>query len=184
MSRITPVALVPVAVRSVARLLSLALAVGALTAAPGDARAEVRKGDRAADFVHAVDASGKRVSLRSFADRVVVMTFGASWCEPCKRELPAMEKLARTYQQRRAAVVFLAVNIDNEPAKGKKFMQQAGLRAVHAIFDSSKSTVESYDPPKMPSTFVIRGGVVRHVHAGFSPGDESSLAAAIDRELK
>lgn len=179
MSRITPVPLL-----RVSSSFALALALAALTIAPGDARAEVRKGDRAADFVHAVDAAGKRVSLRSFADRVVVMTFGASWCEPCKRELPAMEKLARTYQQRRAAVVFLAVNIDNEPAKGKKFMQQAGLRAVHAIFDSSKSTVESYDPPKMPSTFVIRGGVVRHVHAGFSPGDESALAAAIDRELR
>jgi peroxiredoxin len=174
MPKTTIVFLAPVA-------LSFALA---LTAAPRDTRAEVRKGDRAADFVQVVDAAGKRVSLKSFADRVVVMTFGASWCEPCKRELPAMEKLARTYQQRHAAVVFLAVNIDSEQAKGKKFMQQAGLRAVHAIYDTGKSTVESYDPPKMPSTFIIRGGVVRHVHAGFSPGDEAALAAAIDEQLK
>jgi len=148
------------------------------------ARAEVRKGDRAAEFVQVVDSSGKRVWLKSFRDRVVVVTFGASWCEPCKRELPAMEKLARRYQQKRAPVVFFAVNIDTELAKGKKFMQQAGLRAVRAIYDSRKSTVESYDPPKMPSTFIIRGGVVRHVHAGFATGDETALAAAIDRELK
>ena len=148
------------------------------------ARAEVRKGDRAAEFVQVVDSSGKRVWLKSFRERVVVVTFGASWCEPCKRELPAMEKLARRYQQKRAPVVFFAVNIDTELAKGKKFMQQAGLRAVRAIYDSRKSTVESYDPPKMPSTFIIRGGVVRHVHAGFATGDETALAAAIDRELK
>jgi thiol-disulfide isomerase/thioredoxin len=164
--------------------LALSFLAALAVSAGGAARAEVRKGDRAAEFVQVLDAAGKRVSLKSFRDRVVVVTFGASWCEPCKRELPAMEKLARRYEERRAPVVFFAVNIDSEPAKGKKFMQQAGLRAVRAIYDSRKSTVESYDPPKMPSTFIIRGGVVRHVHAGFSAGDENSLAAAIDRELK
>lgn len=160
------------------------LAVTSLLAAAPTARAEVRKGDRAADFVQVVDGAGKRVSLKNFRDQVVVVTFGASWCEPCKHELPAMEKLARRYQQQRAKVVFLAVNIDNEVAKGKRFMQQARLRAVRAIFDSHKSTVETYDPPKMPSTFIIRGGVVRHVHAGFSAGDESALGAAIDGQLR
>ncbi len=167
------------------RLVSPLLAALAVLAGGGPAaRAEVRKGDRAADFVQVVDAAGRRVSLKSYPADVVVVTFGASWCEPCKRELPAMEKLARRYQQRKAPVVFFAVNIDTEPAKGKKFMQQAGLRAVHAIYDSAKSTVESYDPPKMPSTFIIRGGVVRHVHAGYASGDESAVAAAIDRELR
>jgi cytochrome c biogenesis protein CcmG, thiol:disulfide interchange protein DsbE len=164
-------------------LLVVAFSLGAVGAAPS-ARAEVRKGDRAAEFVKVVDAAGRRVSLKSYQDQVVVVTFGASWCEPCKKELPAMEKLARRYQQRRAPVVFFAVNIDSELAKGKRFMQQAGLRAVRATYDSAKSTVESYDPPKMPSTFIIRRGVVRHVHAGFATGDEAALAAAIDKELR
>lgn len=174
----------PTIARARSRFALSFLVVAAIAGGGGAASAEIRKGDRAAEFVQVVDAAGRRVSLKSFRDRVVVMTFGASWCEPCKRELPAMEKLARRYEQRGAGVVFLAVNIDNELAKGKKFMQQAGLRAVRGIYDSKKSTVESYDPPKMPSTFIIRGGVVRYVHAGFTPGDEASLAAAIDRELK
>jgi len=157
--------------------------MAALAIATG-ARAEIRSGDRAADFVQAVDSTGRRVSLKAFREKVVVVTFGASWCEPCKRELPAMEKLAKRYRERSAPVVFLAVNIDNEAVKGKRFMEQAGLRTVRAIYDPQKSTVETYDPPKMPSTFIIRGGVVRHVHAGFSNGDEAALARAIDRELK
>jgi cytochrome c biogenesis protein CcmG, thiol:disulfide interchange protein DsbE len=170
---------------TVSVLVSVSLSAAlALTGSPPEARAEVRKGDRAAEFVSVVDAGGKRVSLSSYRDQVVVMTFGASWCEPCKRELPAMEKLARGFQKRRAPVVFMAVNIDNELAKGRQFMQKAGLRAVRAMYDSAKSTVESYDPPTMPSTFIIRGGVVRHVHAGFSRGDESRLATAIERELR
>src|SRR5262245_58309663 len=106
--------------RSASRLSlvgSILLGFAALAGGGPPARAEIRKGDRAADFVQVVDAAGKRVSLKSFRDQVVVVTFGASWCEPCKRELPAMEKLARRYEQRRAPVVFLAVNIDNEKSK-------------------------------------------------------------------
>ena len=80
--------------------------------------------------------------------------------------------------------MFIAVNIDTESAKAKKFMGQAGLRAVRAAYDRQKSTVESYDPPKMPSTFVIKRGIVKAVHAGYASGDENKLAAIIDRELK
>jgi len=161
-------------------LLSFALV--ALIGTP--ALAGVKQGDRAADFVQVVDAGGKALSLKRFKDQVVVVTFGASWCEPCKKELPAWEKLAQKYQKRGAAVVFIAVNIDTEPAKAKKFMSQARLRAVRAAYDRQKSTVESYDPPKMPSTFVIKRGIVKHVHTGYESGDESKLSAIIDRELK
>lgn len=161
------------------RLVPLAL----VTLLSSPAVAGVKQGDRAAEFVRVVDASGKGVSLKTLRDQVVVLTFGASWCEPCRKELPAYEKLAQRYKQRRAPVVFIAVNIDNEPSKGKKFMSQAGLRVVRAAYDAQKSTVESYDPPKMPSTFIIHRGIVKHVHAGYSAGDEQKLAAIIDREL-
>jgi cytochrome c biogenesis protein CcmG, thiol:disulfide interchange protein DsbE len=165
-------------------LLSFALVALLVAAAPvSGAFAGIKQGDRAAEFVQVVDASGKAMSLKRFKDQVVVVTFGASWCEPCKKELPAYEKLAQKYQKRGAAVVFIAVNIDTESAKAKKFMSQARLRAVRAAYDRQKSTVESYDPPKMPSTFVIKRGIVKHVHAGYQSGDENKLAAIIDREL-
>ena len=160
------------------------LSLGILFALTSPALAGVKQGDRAAEFVSVVDSAGKAVSLKAYKDKVVVVTFGASWCEPCKKELPAYEKLAQKYQKRGAAVIFIAVNIDSEAGKGKKFMSQAGLRVVRAAYDKQKSTVESYDPPKMPSTFVIRRGIVKHVHAGYASGDENKLAAIIDRELK
>lgn len=163
------------------RALLASLVLVALAAGP--ARAGVKKGDRAAELVGVVDGAGKKISLRKFQDQVVVMTFGASWCEPCKKELPAFEKLATRYYKSHAKVVFLAVNIDNEGDKGAKFMARAGLKCVRALFDKQKTAVESYDPPKMPSTFVIRRGIVKHVHAGFAAGDEAKLAAVIDREL-
>ena len=159
-----------------------ALTLALLIAVPS-ATAGLKRGDRAAEFVQVVDEKGQRVSLKRFRDQVVVITFGASWCEPCKKELPALEKLAVKYYSKHAKIVFLAVNIDNEADKGKKFMARAGLKCVRALFDRQKTAVESYDPPKMPTTFVIRRGIVKHVHAGFAAGDEARLAAIIDREL-
>jgi len=158
-------------------------AIAATLAVARPAAAEVSVGDRAAELVQVVDAKGRRLSLKRLRDRVVVITFGASWCEPCKRELPAFEKLARGYEKKAAKVTFLAINIDSDRAKADAFIQKAGLRAVVAGYDPAKSSVDAYDPPKMPTTFVIRGGVVRHVHAGYSPGDERALAAVVDKEL-
>lgn len=146
------------------------------------AAAKVRVGDRAASFVRVLDSKGRRTSLEKYRKKVVVLTFGASWCAPCRKELPALEKLAAKYDPNK--VVFLAVNIDMDAAKGKKFMKQAGLRRVKALYDNRKSTVSSYDPPKMPSLFIIRSGIVKHVHGGYRPGDEAKIAKAIDNELR
>src|SRR5688572_12841229 len=137
--------------------IALAAVLASLVHLKG-ANAEIRKGDRAAEFVQVKDRSGKRVSLKKFKDRIVVLTFGASWCAPCKKELPALEKLAAGYEGKK--VVFMAVNIDTEADKGVQFMKQAGLKRVLALYDPKGSTIQSYDPPKMPTTFVISRGVV------------------------
>ncbi len=163
------------------RAIISALVVCLFLAFAAVADADVREGDRAVEFVTVKDARGKKARLRKYRKKVVVLTFGASWCAPCKKELPALEKLANKYGD---GVVFLAINIDSSVAKGKKFMKQLGLKKVKSLFDPKKSTVDSYDPPKMPSTFVIRRGVVKYVHAGFAKGDEKKLAKVIDRELK
>jgi peroxiredoxin len=164
-------------------LYSLAIAccmvagLGSLTTAD----AKVRKGDRAADFVAVKNAKGKSVSLKSYKDRVVVLTFGASWCKPCGKELPAYEKLAKSYDAKK--VTFIAVNIDSKIAKGKAFMKKAGVSKMLGLYDPKSSTVESYDPPTMPSTFVIKKGIVRYVHAGFRSGDQNKLKKIIDKNL-
>jgi thiol-disulfide isomerase/thioredoxin len=162
-------------------LLSGALVV-ALGAFASPAEAKVRKGDRAASFVSVKNAAGKAVKIKSYKDRVVVLTFGASWCKPCKKELPAFEKLSKKYDKKN--VIFLAVNIDSNLSKGKAFMKKAGIKNVMALYDPKSSTVESYEPPTMPSTFVIKKGIVKHVHAGYRNGDIAKLDKAIKKELE
>ena len=162
-------------------LYSIAIAFAMVAGLGATADAKVSKGDRAADFVAVKSAAGKSVSLKSYKDRVVVLTFGASWCKPCGKELPAYEKLAKTYDTKR--VIFIAVNIDSKIEKGKAFMKKAGVSKMLGLYDPKSSTVESYDPPTMPSTFVIKKGIVKHVHAGFRAGDESKIKKIIDKNL-
>jgi thiol-disulfide isomerase/thioredoxin len=147
-----------------------------------EVRAEVRQGDRAAEMVAVKDAKGRRLKLKSYRGKVVVVTFGASWCKPCKKELPAWDKVAKAYKSK--GVVFLAINIDKDQAKGKAFIAEAKLKTALAGYEPSGATVESYDPPTMPSTFVIDGrGLVRHVHAGYRAGDEKTLSGWLDKLL-
>lgn len=144
------------------------------------ARAEVREGDRAAELVAVKDAKGQRIKLKSYRGKVVVITFGASWCKPCKKELPAWDKVAKEYKSK--GVVFLAINIDQDLAKGKTFIDEAKLKAVRAGYEPSGTTAESYEPPTMPTTFVVDGrGLVRHVHEGYRAGDEKTLRAWLDK---
>ncbi len=160
----------------------LACCVALLGLGSSRAEAKVRKGDRPSKFVSVKNGAGKKVQLKSYKDRIVVLTFGASWCKPCKKELPAFEKLARKYDTKK--VIFLAVNVDSDSSKGKAFMKKAGLKQVYALYDPKSSTVESFDPPTMPSTFIIKRGIVKHVHAGYRSGDAQKVAKIIDAELR
>lgn len=168
-------------------IAAIALAAAFLTflgsfLVPATAAAEVRGGDRAAEFIAAKDGRGRRVKLKQYRDKIVVITFGASWCQPCKKELPAWEALARQYKSK--GVVFLAMNIDQDLAKGKQFIKDAGLKTMRAVYEPGGDTVKTYDPPTMPTTYVIdQRGIVRYLHAGYRKGDASKLAAQLDELL-
>ena len=159
---------------------SAALAALLTLGSAGLAAADVNVGDRAPELVQAKDGRGKRVKLKGYQGKLVVLTFGASWCKPCKKELPAWDKLARKYK----GVVFLAVNIDKDPAKGKGFIKEAKLGAMQAAYEPDGATVESYEPPTMPTTYVIDSrGVVRYRHEGYRAGDEKELGTRLDALL-
>jgi cytochrome c biogenesis protein CcmG, thiol:disulfide interchange protein DsbE len=161
---------------SLAAGLLLALA---FVAAPRAAEARPGVGDRAIEFVSVKDDKGRKVRIKAYKDRWIVLTVGASWCKPCKKELPAWDKLAAGYEAK--GVLFVALNGDGDTAKGKKFMSALGLKHMLKAYDPEQSTIKLYDPPNMPTTYVIDPkGVVRHVHATYSSGDEAKLAKVLD----
>jgi thiol-disulfide isomerase/thioredoxin len=143
-----------------------------LVATAGVAQADVLKvGDRLTELDVATDGNGKPIKLKAFRGKWVVVTVGADWCKPCAKELPTWDKIAG---ELKGKVVFVAVDIDDEIAVGKKFHDKLKLKhMVRAYMPSDKSGVAgNYGSDHMPSTFVADDkGVVRMVREGFEAGD-------------
>jgi len=157
----------------------------ALLSSTGPALAKVSKGDRASELTSIKDSKKRKVRLRDYRGKVVVLTFGASWCKPCKKELPAYEKLAKKYKKNGKQVVFIAINIDSERKNANAFIKEAGVKTMLVGFDPNGGAVEKYEPGTMPTTYIIDGkGIVREVHSGYEKGDEKVISKLVDKLLE
>src|SRR5262245_14348521 len=101
--------------------LALALIVGGAAVAGAAA-----SGDRAPDFTLR-DTKGNTVKLSSLRGKVVVLDFWASWCGPCKKELPALAGLSKKWAQAGKPVAVVTVNIDKDRANAEKFLTTAKI---------------------------------------------------------
>jgi len=162
----------------------LSVLVGFLIAAAPPANAGVKQGDHFVELDGAKAANGKTFKLSAMAGHWVLYTFGAKWCEPCHKELPAWDKVAAKLGGK---VIFVAVNINNDAEEGKAFVKSLALKHMLPVFlpaDKSEA-MKTYDPDHMPSTFVIDPkGVVRWVEYGYDKGNEDKLAAKLDELVK
>jgi len=120
--------------------------------------------------------AGKPISLASLRGKVVLIDFWASWCAPCKEEMPFLERLQKRHGDR---LVIVGVSVDNERANAEQFVRE--LKVTFPIVHDGKHTVaDQYKPPRMPTSFILdREGKVRFVHAGFHKDD----IAKIEREI-
>jgi peroxiredoxin len=136
----------------------------ALVLLSGVALAGVGKGQKAPDF-SLPTLSGPKLSLSSLRGSVVIIDFWAQWCEPCKKELPELQKLAKEFGDK--DVVILAVNLDKTKENAQRLAHQLGL-TIPVLLDPSGSVAGMYDLPKMPTSFLVdKRGIVRYVHEGF-----------------
>jgi peroxiredoxin len=140
--------------------------------------AGVQKGQRAPQFALPT-LKGNKVSLAGLRGKVVLIDFWAQWCEPCKKELPQLEKLSRDYGGR--GVVILTINIDKQRTNAERLAKQLGL-TLDVLLDPAGSVAATYDPPKMPTSFVVdQRGIVRYVNEGFDgPKDIDRLRQQFD----
>ncbi|MBI4511678.1 MAG: TlpA family protein disulfide reductase [Deltaproteobacteria bacterium] len=143
----------------------------------------VKPGDAAPEF-SLEDLAGTSVTLSSLRGKVVIVDFWASWCVPCRKELPALDRLAKKWRQRKD-VVLLAINIDSERRSAEKFLKDAGVSALRVLLDPTSHTAEAYRLPAMPSLFVIDArGIARFVHKGYRPGDERAVEREVEELVK
>ncbi len=144
-------------------LLGLALAAGAALALPGRARAEhvVRPwpAGKAAPPLNLTDLDGKAWSLAALKGQPVLLNFWATWCGPCRAEMPSLELLATRHA--RAGLVVLSVNYKEPVATIRRFLETLPL-SLPILLDTDGAAASAWTPRVFPTTVLIdRHGVPR-----------------------
>jgi peroxiredoxin len=108
-------------------------------------------GPPATDFT-LPDLEGKQVSLQHYRGKLIFLNFWATWCIPCREEMPAMEHLHQTFQSQGLAI--LAVNLKESPEQVKAFMDKYHL-SFTALLDQQGSVFRDYQVMGLPTTYLI-----------------------------
>lgn len=146
------------------------------SAALGPVLAAPKPGAAAPDFVLPRLFDGKKeVSLGSLSGRAVVVDFWASWCPPCRKTLPHLERLGSRYP----SLAVVAISIDENRGKAVEFLKVRDSSLIY-LQDSKQAVASKYDLGGMPSLFLIdKKGALRYRHDGYVEGDLAGIEAEI-----
>ena len=163
-------------VRLMRLALGAALALGASVPALAVARASI-----APDFTLRT-LNGPNLRLQEQRGRVVMINFWATWCGPCRQEMPHLNSLYQKY--RASGFVLLSVNVDDDTRNAADVAAKLGV-TFPVLLDTDKQVSRRYDLATMPSTVLIdRDGKVRYVHRGYLAGYEDTYDRQILELLK
>ncbi len=122
--------------------------------------------------------AGPNLRLNEQRGQVVLLNFWATWCAPCKQEMPHLNRLHDKYRD--AGFLLLGINVDDDPAKAAADAAKLGIK-FPVLLDGAKTVSKLYGLDAMPTTVVIdRDGRVRHVHQGYRNG----LEAVYDQQIR
>jgi thiol-disulfide isomerase/thioredoxin len=120
------------------------------------------------------------VRLSEHLGQVVLINFWATWCGPCRQEMPQLEALHEKYQ--RAGLVLLGINIDEDRDEAIEMARTLQI-SYPILFDERKDVSRAYQVGTMPLTVLVdREGVIRYVSEGYKPGYEKRYTEQL-REL-
>ena len=125
---------------------------------------------------------GQKLRLGEQRGQVVLVNFWATWCGPCRQEMPHLNKLYEKYKS--SGFVLLGVNVDDDTAQAAGVASKLGVK-FPVLPDSDKRVSRQYDVSAMPSTVLIdRDGRVRYLHRGYQNGYETTYDKQIRELLK
>ncbi|PPE70288.1 TlpA family protein disulfide reductase [Caldimonas thermodepolymerans] len=125
---------------------------------------------------------GGNLRLKEQVGQVVMINFWATWCGPCREEMPHLNRLYEKY--RNSGFVVLAVNIDDDARQAESMAARLGLK-FPVLLDTAKQVSKLYDLKAMPSTVMVdRDGRVRYLHRGYLSGYEQTYEKQIRELLK
>jgi thiol-disulfide isomerase/thioredoxin len=154
---------------------------GGASADPGDAEGGAPEVGKQApslalakgDTVHNWDST--------LAGKVVLVDFWASWCGPCKEELPELEALYKKFSGQ--GVEFIGVSVDEDATAKDDFLARMPL-SFPVVHDDGGAIAGRYNPPKMPTSYVVgKTGMIALINEGYQGGDIEKIEATINAEL-
>jgi peroxiredoxin len=139
------------------------------------------EGKAAPDF-SLKSSTGENMRLSEYRGDVVMINFWATWCGPCRQEMPLLDELYERYE--RVGFNLLGVNIDDDSSRAMKMVAELGV-SFPVLFDARKEVSKLYQVNAMPVTVLVdRDGNVRHVHHGYKPGYEEKYLNEIRALLR
>lgn len=145
------------------------------------AQAAAAPGTPAPDFTLR-SLEGGNLRLKEQRGKVVLVNFWATWCAPCRQEMPLLDQLFAKY--RASGFTLLGVNVDEDGRNAAGLVGQLGLK-FPVLLDSDKAVSKAYALSAMPSTVLIdRDGRWRFTHQGYRPGYELEYDRQIRSLLK
>jgi peroxiredoxin len=153
----------PVAAFAAALLLSVPVLAGA----PGAAAPQFSLAAR----------GGQNVSLAQYKGQVVMINFWASWCGPCRQEMPLLESIYKKYNK--LGFTMLGVNVEPDSNAANAWLKETPV-SFPILYDTESKVSKLYDVAGMPTSVIIdRAGKVRLIHRSYRPGDENEYLDSI-----
>jgi cytochrome c biogenesis protein CcmG/thiol:disulfide interchange protein DsbE len=165
-------------VGATARLMAAAIALLAGAAAQSAPPAELKPWTGGpAPALGLKDLEGASQSLQAYRGKVVILNFWATWCEPCRDEMPSFNKLRRSFEGRPVAV--LAVNVGEGEGRIGEFLRKVPVE-FPVLLDRDAKASRDWKVRLMPTTFIIgRDGRVRYSYAGERDWDDATVRAKV-----
>lgn len=126
--------------------------------------------------------SGHNLRLSDYRGQVVLLNFWASWCGPCRQEMPLLNVLYKRYKN--LGFTILGVNVDTNSTKANRYLRDIKV-SFPILYDTKNSVVQKYNVNAMPTTVIIdKNGKMRFKHQGYKPGYENEYRKEVVQLLK
>lgn len=162
------------------QLLRRIIVVGALLATTSAWAAKAPEGP-APDFTLKSN-TGSNLRLGEQRGSVVLINFWASWCGPCRQEMPLLEDIYKKYN--RLGFTIFGVNVDKDSSKADDILKDIPV-SFPVLYDPEGKVSKAYDVDAMPTTIIVdRDGNMRFLHRGYKPGYEDDYVAQVKQLIR
>lgn len=123
-------------------------------------------GEKAPDF-SGNSFTGEEIKLSDFKNKILILDFWASWCSPCRKEMPFLIELHEKFENKDFEII--AINIDTKESKAQNFLEKLEIKPnFPLLWDKSSKIPPKFKLETMPTTYLIdKKGNIRFIHKGF-----------------